>query len=655
MAGIYAPEINTIGASSLTGGLSAPQNIDYSGLFQTLNDSLEPKKVTETDLKSTARKNLIYDLNKIAALENTAEQQVQYRLINREAPARYSSLSREESSAIISQYTGELPFDEKSAQEIQTAQIMKAYETDPEMASRLTINMAKSEGNPDLFMQLSLADYTAVTTRRAEIDAIKTNAELKNLGQAEVKDQFIAKGIVASTQNVEDYIKAMPTLLQQGGYGNLSGDGLYTVMKSFAEQEEQKARNSARVEAARAGIVLSKEEEDRLVAPYTSTVSMFNSMSTQTQTALTAQNTEQMLRYKLSFEPEVRGLLDNPQMQDINIQALGGRPALEPLFRKQTIEKKGMFGPSVMPEAVGPVNTAVEGPPDSPTVLKERYQAVFSPESLDSALKFDDESKLSVISILRSDIQDVSRVDGYSVETANVMAKNFMYGYAMAIPEIDTDGTFTEPKAIETMFGSKAYSYAEALTKKSPDLAPDVWNKMNVMADVTADRVLVKLNQNLRIINETAFGDPLQNPFVFKMDQNGNITGSVSASAVSSNSYIKKTLAAYDVVNPEQIDQVTFWKVMRDYTSAFDKYEIVGGTNYSNVEDAVKSLQILAKTSMKIPGSQQRENAFTTISAGLNDMFSGRRKTIESMSPAEFSATLPREGTPRTRTIEGTR
>jgi hypothetical protein len=655
MAGIFAPEINTIGASSLTGGLSAPQNIDYSGLFQTLNNSLEPKKVGEADLKSSDRKNITYDLNKINAEEDSAKRQAKFRMARREAAANYSSLSQDEIGTIFSQYTGELPFDEKSAQEIQTTQIMKAYETDSEMGSRLSINMAKSEGNPDLFMQLSLADYTAITTRRAEVAAIKTNAELKNLGNAEVKEQFIAKGIVASTQNVGDYVKAMPTLLQQGGYGNLSGDGLYTVMKSFAEQEEQKARNSARVEAARAGITLSKEEEDRLVAPYASTVSMFTSMSTQTQNALTAQNAEQMLNYKLSFPPQVRGLLDNPQMQDINIQALGGRPALEAYFRKQTIDQKGMFGPSVMPDSTGPVNTAVEGPPDSPTVLKERYQAVFSPESLDSALKFDDESKLSVISILRSEIQDVSRVDRYSVETTNVMAKNFMYGYALAIPELDTEGTFTEPKAIETMFGSKAYSYAEALTKKSPDLAPDVWNKMNVMADVTADRVLVKLNQNIRIINETAFGDPLQNPFVFKIDQNGNITGSISGSAVSANSYIKKTLASYNVINPEQIDQATFWKVMRDYTSAFDKYEIIGGTNYTNVEDAVKSLQILAKTSMKIPGSQQRENAFTTISTGLNDMFSGSRKTIESMSPAEFKATLPKEGTPRTRAIEGTR
>lgn len=652
MATLFAPEINEIGPSAFTKGQEAPSNIDYSGLFETLNTLAEPKKVSEKELKDNAIQRLTYDLSKIDAMEDNTQKEAAYRMARRTARANYG-LDEKDVTDIFAQYTGELPFAEKTIQEVNNDIIMKAYQEDPEMSIYLPTNWAESGGDPDKFMSLSMATYHNTIGRRAQLDAKKKEIDVQDLTTSQknkaFKEEFIASKLVENDSIAIAYMSKSPAILKAEGLENLKGVELNSALSSRASQIEQQARNAARAEAARNGYVLTKEEEDRVVSPLTSTVTMLTSMSEETKNALTAKNAEEMAIFRANLAPEIRPVFDNPEVQSFYIQAIGGRPALTASFKTMTEKRAGMLDPnSLNTNNAGGINMSVEGPADSLSTIQAKYKNVFAPEGIASAYKYDDSSKLAVITNIRDSIQNPAVIDNYSKTTLNATAKNFMYGYALGLPELDTDGVFIQPKAIEVMFGSKALAYADTLTKKMPIEAPDIWNKINVMSDVTADRVLVNLKQNLDVLNQDAFGTPYQNPFTFSIDDTGTIIGGLSSSAVSKNSYIKKVLNNYDVVNLNSIDQPTFWKIMRDYGSVFDN------SNYAAVEESVKSLETLARVTSKIPEGNRRENAFNTISLGLSQLVSARPRSFIEMTPEEFEATTT-TGTPRTRAIQGNR
>lgn len=658
MATLFAPEISDIGFSSFTKGQEAPSNIDYSGLFESLNTLAEPKKVSEKELKDNAVKRLTYDLSKIDAMEDKTQQQAAYRMARRTARANYG-LDEKDVTDIFAQFTGELPFAEKTIQEVNNDIIMKAYEEDDEMSTYLPVNWAESGGDPDKFMSLSMATYHNTVGRRAKLDAKKREIDVQNLTDSQkskaIKEELIADLQIENNKLLTSYMTLSPEILKQEGLEGLSGVELYSRLSSSVTQLEMKVRNAARTAAAQNGEVLTKEEEDRAVAGFVSTSSFFANMTEETQKALTAKNVEEMAILNASLPPELRPLRNNPEYQSIEIEhVFGGRAGIatqmkesNKRFKIMTENRAGLLDPaSLNTNNAGGIDMSVEGPADSLSTVQAKYKNVFAPEGVASVYKYNNDSKLAVIGDIRDSIQNPVVIDNYSKATLNSVAKNFMYGYALGIPELDTDGQFTRPKAIETMFGSKALAYAEALTKKLPIEAPDIWNKINVMSDVTADRVLVNLKQNLDVLNQDAFGTPYQNPFTFSIDDTGTIIGGLSSSAVSKNSYIKKVLNNYDVVNLNSIDQPTFWKIMRDYGSIFDN------SNYDAVEESVKSLEILARVTSKIPEGNRRENAFNTISLGLSQLVSGRPRSFIEMTPEEFEATTT-QGTPRSRLIQG--
>lgn len=652
MATLFAPEISDIGPSAFTKGQEAPSNIDYSGLFETLNTLAQPKKVSEKEVNDNAIKRLTYDLSKIDAMEDDTQKQAAYRMARRTARANYG-LDEKDVTDIFAQYTGELPFAEKTIQEVNKDIIMKAYQEDDEMSLYLPTNWAESGGDPDKFMSLSMATYHDTIGKRARLDAKKKEIDIQDLTTSQkdraFKEEFITTTLIENDKLAMAYMSQSPALLKTEGLENIKGAELSSALSSRASQIEQQARNAARAEAARNGYVLTKEEEDRIVSPLTSTVTMFTNMSEETTKALTAKNAEEMAIFKANLDPSIRPIFDNPELQSIYIQAIGGRPAIETSFKTMAEKKTGMLDPaSLNTNNAGGIDRSVEGPADSLSTIQAKYRNVFAPEGIASAYKYDDSSKLAVITNIRDSIQNPVVIDNYSKTTLNATAKNFMYGYALGLPELDTDGIFTQPRAIEVMFGSKALAYAEALTKKMPIEAPDVWNKINVMSDVTADRVLNNLKQNLDNLNQDAFGTPYQNPFVFSIDETGTISGSLSAENVSKNSYIKKVLNNYDVVNLNNIDQPTFWKIMKDYGSIFDN------DNYTAVEESVKSLEVLARVTSKVPEGNRRENAFNTINLGLSQLVSGRVKSFIEMTPEEFTAGQT-FSTPRTRAIQGNR
>ena len=651
MATLFAPEVSDIGPSAMTRGLDGPSNIDYSGLFQALNTLAEPKKVSEKELKSNDVQKLTYELSKYDAEEDPNRKQALLRMSRRTARANYPNLDEKDVSDIYSQFTGELPFAEKTVAELNKEIIMKAYQEDEEMSMSLATNWAKSGGDPDKFMAESMATYHNTIGRRAQLDADKREIEAQNLTEAQsdkaFKERFISTLQVENDRLATEYIRRSPEILKQEGLDGLTGTELYSKLSSSVAQLEQQARNAARTLSAQNGKTLSKEEEDRVVASFTSTTTMFTNMTDETKNALTAKSAEEMSIFKANLPPTIRPIFDNPELQSIYIQAIGGRPVIEEGFKVMVEKNAGMMDPkSLNTNNSGGVDKSVEGPSDSLSTIQARYKNVFAPEGLASASKYDDATKLSVITSIRDSIQNPSAIDLYSKTTLNATAKNFMFGYALGIPELDVNGSFAQPKAIEIMFGSKALAYAEVLTKKMPVEAPDIWNKINVMSDVTADRVLINLKQNINTLNEDAFGTPYQNPFAFSIDETGTISGSFVPSAVSKNPYIKKALNNYNIVNLSNVDKATFFKVMKDYAALSDR------SNYTAIEESVKSLEILARVANKIPEGSRRENAYSTISLGLSELVSGRMKSTEEMTPSEFNATRPFETT-RSRLVKG--
>jgi hypothetical protein len=651
MATLFAPEVSDIGPSAMTRGLDGPSNIDYSGLFQALNTLTEPKKVSETELKGNDVQKLTYELSKYDAEEDPNRKQALLRMSRRTARANYPNLDEKDVSDIYSQFTGELPFAEKTVAQLNKEIIMKAYAEDEEMSMSLATNWAKSGGDPDKFMAESMATYHNTIGRRAQLDADKREIEAQNLTEAQsdkaFKERFISTLQVENDRLATEYIRRSPEILKQEGLDGLTGVELYSKLSSSVAQLEQQARNAARTLAAQNGKTLSKEEEDRVVASFTSATTMFTNMTDETKNALTAKSAEEMSIFKANLPPTIRPIFDNPELQSIYIQAIGGRPVIEEGFKVMVEKNAGMMDPkSLNTNNSGGVDKSVEGPSDSLSTIQARYKNVFAPEGLASASKYDDATKLSVITSIRDSIQNPSAIDLYSKTTLNATAKNFMFGYALGIPELDVNGSFAQPKAIEIMFGSKALAYAEVLTKKMPVEAPDIWNKINVMSDVTADRVLINLKQNINTLNEDAFGTPYQNPFAFSIDETGTISGSFVPSAVSKNPYIKKALNNYNIVNLSNVDKATFFKVMKDYAALSDR------SNYTAIEESVKSLEILARVSNKVPEGSRRENAYSTISLGLSELVSGRMKSTEEMTPEEFNATRPFETT-RSRLVKG--
>jgi hypothetical protein len=271
-------------------------------------------------------------------------------------------------------------------------------------------------------------------------------------------------------------------------------------------------------------------------------------------------------------------------------------------------------------------------------------------------MKLGEQERADIITLFREDLRNPSKVALYSAPTVARSMTGLGYSYLMLDDTLDPRGEFITKKAIDTLFGGDALVLAETLAKKSPENAPDMYNKMTNMSSVAADRLIAKAKANLDIINRTAMQEDLLNPFVFKVDNNGNITGSFNMENVSKNSFIKNSLAKNDVINPNQIDQATFWKVMEDYTSIFDKAPLISDQSYQELKDSVESLQTLSKFSLKLPNVGGKPNAHSTIVARLPDLFSGKTLSLEEMTPAQIRRQAREFEKPaRVKAVEGTR
>lgn len=654
MAGLFAPEINTVGASALSGGMRAPDNIDYSNLFQSIVDITEPKKVSEADKKSEERRRLNYDLNKINAIENPTERETQMRFLRRTAEGNYS-LTSDEINKQFENFTGLTPFDEKSAQQIMNETVVKFAKEDPDGSLYLPVALAEAKGDTEEFMRLMTTKYYEVNTEKQKNlriqEAYNNNKISRELG----KEQYLSNVIVENEKLLADYTKNFLSILDTSGDSSLTGDALYQSIVPKIEKLEQDVRNKVRVGAAQTGVVLSKEEEDRAVAGITEKLTFIKNMSENNKKILTAKQAEETLRMFDMFPPSMRPALNSPEGSIILFDLSGGRPAAAEIIKRQMEGGYGMFGPSVKADPNATYNPGVEGPDDSPTTVQKRLP-FYSVESVQSAMRLGDQEKINVLALISEDMKNPARVSNYNPESVNTTLKGFAYGYSFFDNALDPQGNTLTKKVIDNMFGGQALVFAEALAKKSPENAPDMYNKMVNMSAITADRMIAKVKANLDIINRTAMGNDLPNPFVFKADPNGNITGSFNPQTVSKNPYIQKSLTKYGVFGDKPYTQETFWAVMEDYTSVFDKSAIISGNEYSNVKDGIDSLQTLAKFSLKIPGASEKPNAHSTILARIPSLFSGTEQSLEEMAPAEIRRRAEElQVPPRARIVQGNR
>jgi hypothetical protein len=634
MANLFAPETSSIGASSMSGGLAAPSPVDYSALFKSVSEFIpEPQKITESDLKANDRLELNKLLERNRAEENTTKRAIGFKRINQQASMNFPYLSREEINSTMSAYTNELPLGGKTDVEIASAGVDRWLTEDPMAPTTYAINSAKAKGDPDLLLQYNLASMADKAKKDAEYTAIKQQAERSTLTRQQKTQTFVETSLQDASKLVFDLYTHTDALLEQQGLKNLKGEELSSRLSSLTQQQEDTFVMAKIAELAKDGYALSKEQEDQIRAPFKSLRSTFDTQTEAQKKALTAQNVADTARVMSLLDPVARITMDSPEGKTLLVEM--NKDSIAAQFADLGNKAKGMFDPaSINTNNAGDIDMSVEGSADSPSTIKKRLANVFPKGSVTSAMNTDPTTKKSVIDILKRDMNNPSVIDGYSETTLNGTMKSFMYGYLYSMPEIDTQGQFISKEGVATMFGTKALSYAEKLAKKVPANAGDMWNKINVSSRENAGRLLYTLKNNLNIVNQKFMGPEFLNPFVFNMDDSGNIQGSINPEVVQKNSYIRSSLLNYDVSDPKGVDQGTFWKVFRDYVSFSDQ------ANANAILDNIQSLQILAKVSLKLPSGISNNTALNTIKTGLTD-FTNVPTSLENMTPSQIQSFAP--------------
>jgi alanine racemase len=153
-----------------------------------------------------------------------------------------------------------------------------------------------------------------------------------------------------------------------------------------------------------------------------------------------------------------------------------------------------------------------------------------------------------------------------------------------------------------------------------PDKGMGLYNVINTYSKMSALVLNTTFKTQMEAIKQTEY-----EPFLIQTDQFGNLELVVNPVAIRLDQNLKKAMGMYRYGTAKKSGQVNIYDVVEQTPTELDPKKILSnyigllqGNNERIILDTVESMNVLARTSRKIPDSvKQGMDALTVIQQGL--------------------------------------
>lgn len=613
MAELFKPEVRDVGGSNVTA--YTPPSMDYSGvisnigqIFRTSLEQPEVKGPTEAERKAEALRIVSANMLKIDQIEDPTRKAVAFKSLQQNSYREYP-MYVDDLNKFFGEVSGDVfPSTGVSLEEINRQNRLKWAQDDPN--GKLAVAEAMASAPGDVEAQQLIIDSAYYQQQKFEVDMnnLKKEAEgKKDIFELRARPMFQAK----VDEEYQKMFKAqnIDALLKSGESPSLSLIDAAKAQRAFV-------LSAITSEINKNGLDPTTVKPENFMTQFDALISMLEANSTivdrefknktGTDWVKTFSNSSFMVQQWAA------GKVDPTTFNWWLVNGGGEKEFLE--LTNNGVGAAARNGTS--PESMAPALS--DGSfTDSASTFASRYESAFSRESLLKTF----EAKPAWRPIVDSGLRTVQnyKLEGESPEYMEATHRAVTSMFMVSLPEIDKGQDSIKPPNIKKLLSDKTFLIADSLSKSMPDKGMGMYNVINTYS-INATRVLVN-----NFINQMeGLKDTEISPFNIEVDEFGNLELVVNPEAARLDPTLKKAMGAYRYATrsvgraaerlaieqaPTETDPK---KILANYATFFE------GSNVKSILDTIESLNVLARTSKKIPDTvKQRGDAMTLIQQRL--------------------------------------
>jgi hypothetical protein len=608
MAELFKPEVRDVGGSNVTA--YTPPSMDYSGFIsnvgQIFRGSLEEKEVkgpTEAERKMEALRTVSANMMKIDQIEDPTRKAVAFKALQQNAYREYP-VYVDDLNKFFGEVSGEIyPATGMSLEDINKSNRLKWAQETPEGKLAAAEAMMSAPGDVERQQIMIASAYHQQQKFESDMADIKKKTEgKKDIFELEARPMIQAKADeqyqkIFNENNIEAILK--------------SGETPSLALVDAVRTQRAFVLSAITSEINKNGLDPTTVKPENFMTQFDALIGMLEANSTiidrefknreNTNWAKTFSNASFMIRQWAA------GKVD-PATFNWWLVNGGGE---EEFIR---ITQNGV-GPAAntSPQSIGPDNSPGT-PTDSASDFANRYESVFSRQSLVTTFN----AKPAWSAVVDAGLRTVNnyKLEGESPEfmeaTHNAITSMFM----TSLPEIDTGGQSIKPTNIKKLLSDKTFMIAENMAKTMPDKGMGMFNVINTYSKRSAQVLTTTLRNQFEEIKQTQY-----QPFNIEVDEFGNLELVVNPVAMRLDNNLKKAMGAYRYETRGRTGQVRIEQAPTELNPRriLDNYvTLLQGNNQKIILDTIESLNVLARTSRKIPDNvKQGKDALTIIRQNL--------------------------------------
>lgn len=613
MAEIFKPEVRDIGGTNVTA--YTPPSMDYSGvisnvsqIFGAVTERPEVKAPSEAERKMEALRNVSANMLKIDQIEDPTRKAVAFKKLQQNAYREYP-VYVDDLNKFFGEVSGEIyPATGVSLEEINRENRLKWAQESPE--GKLAISDAMMSAPGDIETQQAMIDAAYYQQQKFEADmaSVKREAEgKKDIFELKARPMFQAKVDEAYQKMFKE--QNIATILSTGQQPSLA-------IIDAAKSQRAFVLGAITSEINKNGLDPTTVKPETFMTEFDALISMLEANSTivdrEFKNKENANWAKAFSNSSFMIKQWAAGKVD-PATFNWWLVNGGG----EEEFMRLTENGVGIAAQNgTSPEVMSPAMID-GGPTDSASTFASRYEGSFNRESLVNTFNAKPAWRPVIDSGLKS-IQNYS-LEGESPEYTEATHRAITSMFMVSLPEIDTTLDSMKPMNIKKLLNDKTFLIADSMTKNMPDKGKGLYNVINTYSKRAAFVLTGQFNNQMETIKQTENA-----PFKLEVDEYGNLELVLDPVAVKLDPNLKKAMGAYRYetktagrgvsrVAVEQMPTETDPKViLSNYVT------LLQGNNQKQILDIIDSLNVLSKTSRKIPDDvKQGMDAMTVIQQGL--------------------------------------
>ena len=614
MAELFKPEVRDVGGTNVTA--YTPPSMDYSGFIsnvgQIFRGSLEEKEVkgpTEAERKMEALRTVSANMMKIDQIEDPTRKAVAFKSLQQNAYREYP-VYVDDLNKFFGEMSGDIyPATGTSLEDINRTNRLKWAQETPE--GKFAASKAMMSAPGDIETQQIMIDSAYYQQQKFEADMASVKRESEGR-----KDLFELKARPMLQARADEHYQEMfqkhniDVILKSGQTPSLA---LIDAVKATRAL----SLNSITTDINKEGVDPTAVKPETFMTQFDALIGMLEANSTivdrsfkdnaNRDWAKTFSNSSFVIRQWAA------GKVDPATFSWWLVNGGG-----EEEFMRITQSGVGVAAQNgTSPLSMSP-SMSTGGPTDSASEVASRYEGSFSRESLVTTFN----SKPAWKPVIEDGLKTIQnyKLEGESPEFMEASHRALTSMFMVSLPEFDTGLESMKPTNIKKLLGDKTFLIAENMSKSMPDKGMGLYNVINTYSKMSALVLNTTFKTQMEAIKQTEY-----EPFLIQTDQFGNLELVVNPVAIRLDQNLKKAMGMYRYGTAKKSGQVNIYDVVEQTPTELDPKKILSnyigllqGNNERIILDTVESMNVLARTSRKIPDSvKQGMDALTVIQQGL--------------------------------------